>query len=719
MNSFLRFIGNPDDNSIEFSSMKNRFKNKKIEVDEFATVWKLLNLLNDGIDLKKLNTEAPKIGVPQGQLESWLEILNEANAIGTITESDGLNKKYLAFLEYLKANGAVHAQPSEWIAVVVGVGTVGSTLVGKLIEHGVRKFTLIDPDFVGEENLGTQRFYRREHLGTPKCEALAKELAELFHQYKLEFSTEISTLRESKEIHENLSDQVVVFLAADEIRHSDKSTMKAVLEKNVHIYHSGYGIYMSGASVLKKPEEVDAGFTEFPFEISQNAGMSIEGDIAASLMVRMWVNEVFLNKRSDRQHIDTMFPSGKYVYTKPIVPAKLKKADEVQLAYINFIKTGDENDWKKVEMLDENFDFLEKHSELYEKHEHALTELKYDINGEKYNAFDTIRMRMSSSLPEEIERALEVDLPRLVKTAYDLIAESSWNLELSQYEFDVGAFLSQKLVKEVYDNIIDFAEYTPFKEDGISFSLAKDIVADSYAPANIDFLFDPKYLLPEASQDVSIFRYVEGRTYILLDYQDRLTDLLSLAHEIGHAYYNHFVPNKYKYSMDEVFSEICAFVSEFRLLETLKTNGEFEKYRYLSKMKYSGILLGYFSLLIYRKEVFEIVGKREKWDVKTVRRSTLKKFLPDATILNPEVSDYNVLTALQFLSGENVGTYVKALLYASGIFENYEDDLIEYIINCEKDHCLDGFIEFIDIEKQELLELGKLKIINDFHDLST
>lgn len=485
LNSFLRFIGNPAESSIEFSSIVNRYKNKKLEVDDFEKTWKFLRLLDGGIDSNKLSSEAGSIGIPQDDLDSWVEVLTDAHAIGSVSEGKSLGKKEAAFLEYLKANGTSYVRPSDWRAVVVGVGTIGSTLVGKLIEHGVQKFTLIDPDTVDEENLGTQRFYKREHIGEPKCEALANELLELFSGRSLEFTTEVSTLRRSKRIYEDLNKRVVVFLAADEIRSFDNAVMKVIVEKNVPLYRSAYGVYMAGAFAVRTPDEVDAEFPDSTFEFSQNIGMSIEGDIAASLMVRMWVNDSLLKRTSGRTHIDTMFPSGNYNYSLPIELKNAKKADEVQLAYMNFIQTGAAEDWEKVEALDHEREFLESHDELYYKHEQALAELSYDINGEIHNATDAIRRRMSVGLPIEVERALEKDLPKLIESAFNLISARTWDPELSQEEFSVCSFLSKEFVKQVYKNTLDFADYTPFSKEGICFDAAKELVLSAYAPVSI------------------------------------------------------------------------------------------------------------------------------------------------------------------------------------------------------------------------------------------
>jgi hypothetical protein len=56
------------------------------------------------------------------------------------------------------------------------VGGLGEAFVSEASRRGVRRFTLIDHDRVRRKNLARAIWYRPEHAGLPKVEALAREL---------------------------------------------------------------------------------------------------------------------------------------------------------------------------------------------------------------------------------------------------------------------------------------------------------------------------------------------------------------------------------------------------------------------------------------------------------------------------------------------------------------------------------------------------------------
>lgn len=62
--------------------------------------------------------------------------------------------------------------------LVVGCGSVGSTMADVLARHGVGCFTLIDPDTVEAPNL-SRSTYRHADVGRPKVDALAEHLTDI------------------------------------------------------------------------------------------------------------------------------------------------------------------------------------------------------------------------------------------------------------------------------------------------------------------------------------------------------------------------------------------------------------------------------------------------------------------------------------------------------------------------------------------------------------
>ncbi len=68
---------------------------------------------------------------------------------------------------------------------IVGLGSLGSTIVELLVRSGVRNFTLIDRDIVEETNLQSQHLYAQEDIGKPKVQAIKQHLLSIHPKLNL------------------------------------------------------------------------------------------------------------------------------------------------------------------------------------------------------------------------------------------------------------------------------------------------------------------------------------------------------------------------------------------------------------------------------------------------------------------------------------------------------------------------------------------------------
>lgn len=78
-----------------------------------------------------------------------------------------------------RLEGVVPPKVDDSRVVVAGCGSVGSFIADELTRHGVRRFTLIDPDFVEWANL-TRTVYGHGDIGRAKTDALADHLRSIF-----------------------------------------------------------------------------------------------------------------------------------------------------------------------------------------------------------------------------------------------------------------------------------------------------------------------------------------------------------------------------------------------------------------------------------------------------------------------------------------------------------------------------------------------------------
>lgn len=69
--------------------------------------------------------------------------------------------------------------PVDTHVAVVGAGALGTHILETLARHGFTNLTVVDRDIVREENLSTAALYTPRHVGMPKPEAAAQELARI------------------------------------------------------------------------------------------------------------------------------------------------------------------------------------------------------------------------------------------------------------------------------------------------------------------------------------------------------------------------------------------------------------------------------------------------------------------------------------------------------------------------------------------------------------
>lgn len=94
-------------------------------------------------------------------------------AISTMSRQYGYLSLFTPF-----AASAQDALRASHVAVV-GAGGVGSVVLQQLMLAGIGRFTLIDPDVVGQDNLNRQVFFAMADVGMPKVEVLGREMTRL------------------------------------------------------------------------------------------------------------------------------------------------------------------------------------------------------------------------------------------------------------------------------------------------------------------------------------------------------------------------------------------------------------------------------------------------------------------------------------------------------------------------------------------------------------
>ena len=702
LKSQYHFIGNKETSTIQYASIQNREKNRVVEVDKFSDVWKIISLLDKGASNPELVSFCNNQGIDLNAMNEILAFLkdNKLLYLDDICYTKE-NKKQLAFTDYISGTTGKTPNFAAATIYIIGVGTVGSNLIDKFVEIGVRKFVVFDFDEVEPGNIIHQKYFTPKDIGQNKTIALSKHILIKYGHLGVSVDTyERSLTIEDTEIatrHTNSH----FFWCADSYTEENREAAKVLLNNKKTIYKAGYSLYQACVIALRTPKDIDDYFKEFDFQISDNAGLSIEGEISAALMVRLWVSNVFFGSQKDRIVIDTIT----FKITEDISRFDdVDLLDKLQILYIEYLRTGNPEIWERIMSLEGSESLIDTDTPEVECHQALLSSIHIKYKGEMLSVEQVVVSRLQGKLPNAVEIQIADKLYPLIATATELIKSVPPLFDLNEQEDAISKSIKDICIKEYLHNTIDLAKYTPFEKQGMDLTIALKLVKETYGDESIEHLIRGDLLCTNAKNSLAVYRYKEGVSYILLDYQNRLDDLVTLAHEIGHSYYNALVPNKFLYDMESVFSEICAFQKEYQLFDYMIQKGMQEDAISLYQMKIIGIMMGHYSLNFYRKHIYDSIEKYGTWDISKTRDKVFKDFAAGAKIVNKDASDYNSLTSLYFLKGESVNTYVKAFIYSIGIYKEYGKELKEYIMNSGHETLsLDGFLQYADIEAMDIL----------------
>ena len=276
--------------------------------------------------------------------------------------------------------------------------------------------------------------------------------------------------------------------------------------------------------------------------------------------------------------------------------------------------------------------------------------------------------------------------------------------------------------------------YVPLASDtneDISYEKAVDIVKDGLKPLGKEYL--------NALQDGIEKRWVDvyendGKTsgaysfgcydslpYVLMNYNHKLKDVFTLAHELGHSMHSYYTrkTQPYIYGSHSIFTaEVASTVNETLLINNMIANSKDKKEHFF--------LLNYyieeFRTTLFRQTMFAEFEKLahstvEKGEVLTPEflsteyEKLVKKYFGDNLTYDKEVSNewsriphfYNAFYVYQYSTG-----YSAAAFLASKILEGDKEAIskyIEFLKSGEKDYPINILkIAGVDMGKPEPIE---------------
>ena len=295
----LCFIGKPKQKEISFHNIDSLDKDLIIEVDDFTKIWSYLNLLADSKNENLIEEWKKKNNIDKTEFDEMNQFLIEN---GMVYETCQYTKNIRAanFLNnYIRTqdNGDAIRKIEKETALIIGLGTVGTAVAVGLQQLGVCRFVFVDGDLVEQRNISHQRNYYQSDIGKPKVDILSERMRAidskcLINTYQIRINS-CSDLE--RIVNEKLP--TVVFCCFDGHTSSlTKSILGYLRERNVPAYISGYMLSMIKAYELN--EEVIHEELEFEHSLSEmitdNSGIGLLGDIAAFLMIRLWLQKIYI-----------------------------------------------------------------------------------------------------------------------------------------------------------------------------------------------------------------------------------------------------------------------------------------------------------------------------------------------------------------------------------------------------------------------------------------
>ena len=326
--------------------------------------------------------------------------------------------------------------------------------------------------------------------------------------------------------------------------------------------------------------------------------------------------------------------------------------------------------------------------------------------------------------------------PKVYNNLIDTIND---NLNVIYKYFD----LKKKFLKldefHLYDQYVDLVkentkEY-PFEEGKKIVLKALSVLGEAYVN-NLNKAFDERWIDVYNNVGKRSGAYSSGfydtKPYVLLNYENTLNDVSTLAHELGHSMHTYYscLNNPYQYSKYTIFvAEVASTVNELLLnLYLLNNTSDKEEKKYILSN-----LMDLFKATLYRQTMFaeyerDMHLKNEKGEVLTNEllcneyyKLNLKYFGPDVVV--DDLIKYEWERIPHFYYDFYVYKYVIGLSCACFI--------VDGILN-KKDKALENYLKFlssggsdypinelkiagIDVTKKEVIE-SAIKMFDGFID---
>lgn len=696
----LHFVGNPEKKEISFHYIEGMNEDIIIDVKDYEKIWNYLLLLSNSNSLQEIESWKKEYEIEHTEFEDINNFLIEN---GMVYESISYNENIRAvnfFNNYINVrdNGEVIKRVEDKRALIIGIGTVGTALISGLQQIGMKKFVLIDNDIIDSRNIFHQRNFYISDVGKSKCKIATERMR------AVDPTCEVGTYEEfidcidivKKIVLENDID--VVFCCFDKHTSAFLNELYEFLDsRNIPVYLSGY--IMSMIKAYKLEDEIIKEEIEFEKThqdvITDNSGIGILGDIAALLMIRLWL-----------QLIDSKFDMNvtnlEYDFLQPTTNRKVYLQELENFAYDGLRNGYQENniifpyvlmkyvrylqgDYQEMNQIDSfckknQIEFIEESENQIEEYLEYINSLQIVYEGKSISILDFSEIVLREDVGEEYFDDYILQQEKIVDSAIKYIKQK----KEKYYAYYINDWkrkeelnktlllLAKKIAKNVYTEEMDFLKYKPFKKNGYNLSEREEIsIVKNIDACNlytdyrgfIDYCLEHNFLhiKDRGNNSVCIMNPRYGTSDIIVSKNHNWQDVFSIAHEIGHAYYNSFMP-KGVAEMDELTSEVFSMLTEYRVIKSLFDDNKICLFGKAIKDRIQSVMIGMFSLDLYEKGILDLECITYE-EIMRVRKKINRQIFEDITLKNENYSKYNMFMNPEMVIGKReVYLYPEAML---------------------------------------------------------
>lgn len=152
-------------------------QHKEIETNKLEALWELLEIFNSEFTDEKLISWKINHSITEEEYKNIFTYLKEESILIDDYKYDESEKRYINYFQTYPNGLNTYEKIKKANILILGAGTVGSTLAMTLSKFNVNSITLVDPDTVESHNINSQIVFREEDIGSYKVDSLSKYLS--------------------------------------------------------------------------------------------------------------------------------------------------------------------------------------------------------------------------------------------------------------------------------------------------------------------------------------------------------------------------------------------------------------------------------------------------------------------------------------------------------------------------------------------------------------